>query len=177
MCDAGSDDARFLPQALAGRPQFTPRLGEVGTADVPQLDVLEMAPDAFFGIQLRRVARKALEVDPRGRPLPEKLLDDPAAVDGGAVPNDEQLAPDVPEQMPEEANDLAARDRVVVDLKVELRGEPDGADDREVVVREPMVQERRLADGCVGAGDGRQQVEAALVDEQQRAVLTQGLIF
>lgn len=35
-------------------------------------------------------------------------------------------------------------------------GEPDGADDREVVVRESVVQERRLHDGRVGMGDSRQ---------------------
>jgi hypothetical protein len=44
-------------------------------------------------------------------------------------------------------------------------------------MRQSMEQKRRLAHRGVGAGNGGQQVEATLINEEQRAMLGQGLIF
>lgn len=79
--------------------------------------------------------------------------------------------------MAEESDHLEAGDGMVMDLEVELLGESDSTDHGEVIVREPVPQDGRLAYWGVGAGDGRQEIEAALIDEEQRSSLPQCLIF
>jgi hypothetical protein len=171
------DDARLLPQALAGAAEGGAGLREVGAADVAQLDVLEVLPDAFLGIGLRRVPGEALEADAGGGAIAQELLDERTPVDRRPVPDDEQFAGEVTQQVAQEADDLHARDRALVPPEVELRVEPHRADDREVVVGEPVAQDRRLADRRVRSRDRREQVEAALIDEQQRAPVRQRPLF
>ncbi len=46
-----------------------------------------------------------------------------------------------------------------------------------MIVREPVMENRRLPHGSVGTSNGRQEVEAGLVDEEERPGLSESLIF
>src|SRR5919199_484940 len=167
----------FLAEPLAGGPKLPSRFLQILAAEITHLDVLEVSPDALFRIQLRRIAGKALEVDPLSRPVAQILPDGFAAVDRRAIPEDQQLARDMAPQMIEEADHLGARDRRLVDLEVQPPLKPDGADDRQMVTAERVMQDRRLAPRRIAARHRRQEIEAALIEEEQRARLVGGLLF
>lgn len=177
MFNAGAEEMRLLAQSLTGGAELGAQRDEVGAAEVGQFQVLEQAPDPFLRVEVWRAARELFEVNPRRGPGAEELLHRPTAVDRRAVPDDEQRAGGVIHQMPQEVDHLDAAYRVVVHPELELRLQADGADDGEVVVREPVHEDRRLAYRHVGARDRRQEVEPALIDEEDRAPLRQGLVF
>jgi hypothetical protein len=118
-------------------------------------------------------------------------------VDRCSIPDYEQLAGNVVHQVTEEAHDFSAPDRMLVHLEVEPLIEElieglvarsvgsaggdgaasYGANDGEVIVREAVMENGRLAHGSVGTSNGRQEVEAALVDEEECSRLSESLIF
>ena len=72
----------------------------------------------------------------------EERFDDPRPVDGGAVPDDQQLAGQVREQVAEEADDVGTAVGTLLDAQEELAGGGDGADGGEVVAGERDAQDR-----------------------------------
>jgi hypothetical protein len=48
---------------------------QIATAHVGQLDALEVIPDAFIGIEIRRIAGQLLQVELPGRSSLEEVLD------------------------------------------------------------------------------------------------------
>ncbi len=167
----------FLAEPLAGGTKLPSRFLQILAAEIAHLDVLEVPPDALFWIQLRRIAGEALEVDPVGRPVAQIPPNGFAAVDRRPIPEDQQLARDVAPQMIEEADHFGARDRRLMDLEVQPLVQAHGADDREMIAAEGMTQDRRLAPWRVAARYRRQEIEAALIEEEQRARLVGGLLF
>ncbi len=177
MTQTAPDDVRLLAEPLARGAELPSRLREIRTAEIAHLHALEVPPNPLLGIDLWRVAGEALQVNPRSRTLAEELLDCLAAVDRRTIPDDQQLARDVTQQMLQEANDLGAPDRRLVDLEVELLVQTHGPDHREMIMAERVVQNRRLAHRSVSTHHRGQQVKATLIDEEQRALLLQSLLF
>ena len=54
-------------------------------------------PDALVGVELRRIGRKALQVNPPGARA--QRPDEPAAMGIAAVPQDDEVPADLPEQL------------------------------------------------------------------------------
>lgn len=103
-----------MAQPLAGQAQFGTEFGEIIAAEVTQLDVLEIAPDAFIGIEVGRVPGELREVQPsRGAPRQE-VFDDLRSVDGCPIPDDEQQTGHLAEQMLEKAHDVGAAERTLL---------------------------------------------------------------
>jgi hypothetical protein len=177
VTQAAADDVRLLPEPLAGGTKLPSRFLQIMAAEIAHLDVLEMPPDALFWIQLRRIAGEALEMDPLSRPVAQILPDGFAAVDRRAILEDQQLARDMAPQVIQEADHLGARDRRLVDLEVQPPLKPDGADDRQMVAAERVMQDRRLAPRRGAARHRGQKIEAALIEEEQRAPVVGGLLF
>ena len=171
------DDAWFLAEPLAGGTELPPRFLQIMATEVAHLDLLQVPPDALFRVQLRRIAGESLEVNRLGCPVAQILPDGFAAVDRRAIPEDQQLARDMAPQMIEEADHLGARDRRLVDLEVQPPLKPDGADDREMIAAERVMQDRRLAPRRRAARHRGQKIEAALIKEEKRARLFGGLLF
>lgn len=153
-----------------------------------------MPPDPFLGIRLRGIAWELLEVNPARRTGTEKLLDLAAPMDGCTVPDHEQLARDVAQEVAEECYDVPAPDRMSVYPEVEplvvrfiawfiawfiASSSPaaDGAYYGEMIVRQPVVENGGLAHRGIGASDGGQEIEPALIDEEQCPALSEGLFF
>jgi hypothetical protein len=177
VTQAAADDVRLLTESLAGSPELAARLLKIMAAEIAHFDLLQMPPDTLFGVDLRGIAGETLEVDPFGRPVAKILPDGFAAMDHRAIPDNQQLAWDVVPQMIQEADHLGARDRRLVDLEIESLVQAHGADDREMITAKSVMQDRSLAHGRVGAQHGGQQIEAAFIQEEQRALLLSGLLF
>ena len=163
VVSTGADDPPFVAEASGGTAEFAPQVRQVAAAEVPQLDPLEVVPDALVRVQLRRVAWELLQVQPLGPAVGQEVFDRLAAVDRRAIPDHQQLAGDLPQQVLQEADHVQALEGVVLDQQQQPAVRGEAADGRQVVVGQRYPQEWGLAARGVGADRSRQQVEAGLV--------------
>jgi len=89
-------------------------------------------------------------------------------MDRRAIPDDQELTGDVTQQVLQEAHDVRAVERTLLDQQEQAVIQGDAADDRQVVTRQRHPQDGRLRAGGIAADDRRQQVEAGLVDPDDR---------
>lgn len=153
MLQAALDDARLLPEPLACGTELVVQLGELSATEISCLDPLNMAPDPILGIQLGCVGGKALHVNVSGSLLAQHLLDQLAPVHCCPIPDDEQLARNMPQQLHEEGTHFTATDRMCMDLKLELAPLRDSTNYRKVIVAQLGAKKRRLSHWCVRAHD------------------------
>ncbi len=130
--------------------------------------VLGGVPGGFDRIEFRCVGGQFLQV--QTRVLVTERLQPFAIVDRGAVPDDDDVATQMLEQMPEKVLHLVARDILGVQLEVEsepstLRTDRQAADDRDTGMIVAVAEKRRLTDPPPGAPDSRNQHEAGFVGE------------
>jgi hypothetical protein len=153
-----------VAEAAGSKAKVVPEMGEVLTADIAQFDALEVVPDALVRVEVRGIAGELLEADAAGAALSQEVLDRLAAMDRRAVPNDQQLAGDVAQQMLEEAHDIRARVGVILHEHEQPSGWRDAADDRQVVATQREAEDWRLPARGVGPDRAREQIEARFVD-------------
>jgi hypothetical protein len=161
---AGLDDGAFVTEAGGGESEVVSKVGERLTADIAQLDALEVVPDALIRVEVRGVSGELLQADASGAAVSQEVLDRLAAMDGGTVPDDQQLARDLAEQMLEEAHDIRARVRVILHEHEQTTRRRDAADDGQMVVGQGQTEDGSLPPGGVGADSAGEQVEARFVD-------------
>src|SRR3954470_1619780 len=75
------------------------------TTDILEFDMFEIVPDSFVGIEVRCIAWEAFQPDALGSASSQKGLDRPTAMNGCAVPDDEQLAGDHTQQLLQKSDD------------------------------------------------------------------------
>src|SRR5881227_2818202 len=106
---------------------------ETLAADVTQLDALEVLPDALIRVEVRGVAGELLQADAAGAALGQEVLDRLAAMDGSAIPDDQELAGDVAQEVLQEADDVRALVGMVLHQHEQAPRRGDAADDRQMV--------------------------------------------
>jgi hypothetical protein len=158
------DDVTLVAKPSGGESDLVSQVGEGLAADVAQLDVLEVGPDALVRVQIGGVARELLQADALGAFPGQEVLDGLAPMDRGAVPEHQELAGEMAEQMLEETNDVRARVRVLLHVQQQSPVRGDAADDREVIAAQRQSDEGRPAAWGGGPDGTGQQVEAGLVD-------------
>jgi hypothetical protein len=153
-----------VAEACGGESEVASEMSEGLTADVAQFDALEVAPDALVRVEVRRVAGELLQADAVGAALGQKVLDGLAAMDRRAIPDHQELAGDMAQQVLEEAHDIRALVGVVLHehQQAALGGDP--ADDRQMVATEGQAEDRRLPARGVGPDGAREEVEARFVN-------------
>jgi hypothetical protein len=170
MANPGADDGELMADAGHGQAQLVAELGQRVTADVAQFTPLEILPEPLVRVQLGRVGGQGLQMQALGRALREEVLDHLRAVDRGAVPDDEQLARNMAQQVLKETHHVRPAQSVVFHLHEDLPRRGDRANSRQVIPRERHPQHRRLAPGRISADGGRQEIEARLIYPHERAV-------
>src|SRR6266542_736265 len=118
---------------------------QVRAADVAQLDALEIGPDAFVRIQVGRIAWQLLQAQPLGTALRQEGFDWPAAMNRRAVPDHEQLAGQVTQQVAEELHHVRTAERMVLDLEQQAAARGDAADHRQVLTGHRKPQRGRVS--------------------------------
>src|SRR5574341_1884651 len=108
MAETGMDEMRFVPETGDGLAKFEAKMSKVKTATVTQFNMLEIAPDPFIRVEVRGIAGQALQMDALGSTLSEEIADVGAAMSRQAIPDDQQLAGEMPQQMLEEAHEIGA---------------------------------------------------------------------
>jgi len=142
--------------------------------------LLGQLPDALIGVELRRVGREALQVEPCGASA--KLPYELAAMGICAVPKDDDVTWKLPEQPSQEVAGLELSDVFRVELKVKVEAlaagrNRDPRDGGDPVAPIEMMNRWRLAHGSPGAGDRGGQLEAGFVGEDEVGTQPPGVFF
>ena len=129
---------------------------------ISQFDMLQLLPDAFVWVKIRRVARQPFQVDRSGG-LGQQRFDRFVMMDRCAIPNDQQSAAQLALQVLQEAHRIPAFEcsRLHRHQQLACAGYP--ADHREMIARQRYPQNWRLSTRGVTAHPARQQVETGLV--------------
>src|SRR5574341_188726 len=177
--DAAAQESR----GVADAEQRDQQVRSEGTAIVgPAVGelALRQCPDPFVRVQLRGVGGEPLEV--QAGELGAQGADEGALVDLAAVPQHDDVAPEVAQELPEKATDLSRMDVLVVELEVEAEALPPRADrqardDRDAVVALPVAQEWGPADRGPGPAHAGDEQEPGLVYEDEVGAQPRGVFF
>src|SRR5215207_915903 len=104
-----------------------------------------MLPDPLVGVEIGSVARQLLQFEPPASSAREKILDRPSPMYRRAVPYDKQFAGDLAHQVLQKAHRVFSLEGALLLGHVELASEGDGAHSREVISREILLYNGRLA--------------------------------
>ena len=142
--------------------------------------LLGQFPDALVGVELWRIGWEALQVQPRGSRA--QLPDEPASMGIAAVPQDDDMPADLPEQLSQKVAGLELPDVLRVELKVQVEAlaagrHRDPRDDGDSIASIDVVHDGRLAHGRPGAGDRGGQLEARFVGEDEVGTQPPGVSF
>ena len=153
------------------------QMRQIATNDILQFHMLQIAPDAFVCIQLWCVSGKSFQMNTGRAPASKEILDHLPAMNGSSVPNDQQLAWNMPQKVLQEADDIDALKGAVLHQHVELSLWRDPADGRKMVSCQARADDRCLSHWGIGPHDRWQQVEARFVHPKQRVLLLYGFFL
>ena len=172
---AGSDDRASSAHAAEGGGGLQTEFPGLGGDQIGNLMCLEVPPHILDGIKFWSIGWQSLDLNasPGGGNV---VLDQEAAMNGGAIPENQQLSGNVPLEVFQEFNHLKAFDAAGMDLKEESpKGQ--GADDRKAFPVERLVKHRSLSPWCPGAGPGRAGAQSAFVNKDKGSSLPARLFF
>jgi hypothetical protein len=111
---------RFSTDPFDGIAEFAAEMGQIETAHIAELDPFEVTPEPFAGIQLGGISRQALYVKPLSRSIGQERLDDTAAMDRGAIPDDDHAAGHLPQHMLQEGHHVLRMDGTILTVEIQL---------------------------------------------------------
>src|SRR5271165_73725 len=185
MGDTSKSQLSLLPEgadqlrAVLHGPQAAPRevadLGDRGRAQVGNFVFLQVGPDRFDRIELGSVGRKKRDGD-AAILLFEPSADEPTLVRADPVPDDQQLAANLPVQGRQEFDDLLALDGAREEAKIKA---PPGqaGDRRHLLPGEALLDDRGVPPQRPGARDRALLRQTRFVYEDDRSPLEAGLFF
>ena len=172
--ETAREDAVLVAQPLEGESDFEPQFGQIVAADVAEFVMLEIAPEALDGIEVGRIAGQPFQLQPRSRSGRQEVLNGLPPMDRRAIPDHQQFAGELAEQVLQEAHDRRPAERLALHLVEHAPIGREGPDHGPVIARERGAEDRRLAAGSIGAHDRRDHIEAGLIDPNDRTPLALG---
>jgi len=169
MPDQIPQEAHSLAQALRCFLQASMKLNERVARSVSKLDVLQLSPDVLVGVDFGGVGRKRLELHAADGVERKELSDRDAAMDGRAIPEQQERPVNAPQQVAHEPHDVLAAKRGALHGGVQPTLPRQGADRREVVSAEGPSQGRRSACRRPRLDGGRGHVKGRFVHEDGRS--------
>jgi len=141
---------------------------------------LGLGPNLFIGIEFRCVSREMMQMESPA--ATQVQADGLVPVDFGAVPQEHDLAAEVPEEQTQKLDDPLAVDVLAVAPEIHAdplagRGDRDRGDDGDSVVPVAMTQDRRLSDRRPSLPDVGGEHEAAFVEENQMSAELTGVFL
>ena len=179
MGNAPSEVATVGANGLQGFDHGNHQLREIMSLAVCE-SLFGQLPDALVGVELRRVGREALQVNPLGASA--ELTYELAAMGISAVPQDEDVTRDLPEQLSQEVSGLELSNVLRVELKVKVEAlaagrNRDPRDGGDPVASIEVMNRGRLAHGSPGASDRGSQLKAGFVGEDEVGTQPLGVFF
>lgn len=179
MADAAPQVQRGAADSLQGETKVPPELLQGVGASVGEL-VLREPPDAFIGVELRRVAGEAMELEP-GEGTTQGT-DRVSLVNRAAVPEQDDGTPEMAEQMAHKGADLRVLDVFLVEAVVQAEATAPGThgdarDHGDSIAPLVVIEKRRLSARRPGLADTRNQEEARFVDEDEMGTQPRGFFL
>src|SRR5437899_7635471 len=145
------------------------QLAQVLRAEIGDLVLLQVAPDVLDRVEFRSIGGKKLQPEAPSL-LPHEVPHCAAAMDRQSIPDNQQLAGNVPQQMRKKLDDLGSADRSgkQPEIKIPKR---DSSHDRKSLPVEVILQHRCLSPARPGARAVRTLAQSAFVGEDDGAAL------
>lgn len=115
--EAWGEQVRPAPRPPNRQARFPPPLVQGLAATILQFAPLKMVPDSLGRIKLRRVAGQLFQVQAGRRSRGEEVIHGLRVVDVRPIPDDQELARNLAEQLPQEAHYRRAAEGVVVNVR------------------------------------------------------------
>jgi hypothetical protein len=165
------ENAWFSSHPFHGTAEFAAQVRDIEATHVAQLDAFELLPEPLARIEFGSIGRQTLHMQPLCCPIREELSDGMATVDGSAIPDDDQAAGNLAQQVFQEGHHVRRVDRVVLAVEVQLARRRQGADGREMIARPPLAQDGCLPHRRIGAHHTGQGIEARFIYEEEALLL------
>ena len=172
---AGGDNGWAAAHAAQGGGGFKAQFPSLGHQQVGNLMGFEVAPHILDGVEFRSVSREAFQNEALAGGG-DVMFDQQTAMDGCAIPKDQDFARDMPLQVPEKLNDLWAFDAALVDLKVKPP-QRQSANDGKAFPVEGFMEHWSLPARCPSADPRRAGAQPAFIDENDGSSLLAGFFF
>jgi hypothetical protein len=170
------ENVRLVSKSCRRQAQFIAELVKCMAHQVLQLHPFQIVPDPFIGGELWRLARHLLQLNPLGAACRPKVLARLAAMNGGAIPADQQLASNMLQQMLQKAHTVWRGEGPLLNLHQQLPRWGQPTDHGAMVVAQLRTQGRRFPAWRIGTDDGRQQVKPRSIDPTQRPFFVRGCL-
>src|SRR5918999_6616119 len=147
------------------------------TDNILQLHPLQVVPDPLTRVQLGGISGQLLQMDSLPSRAGQEGFDRLAAVDGAAIPDDQQPHRDVGGQLLQEPCRIYPLEGPVLDPSVQPAMGGDATNYRQMVSAEWYPEYWSLAPGRIGLNYQGQQVATRLVHEDDGPAFVPGLFF
>src|SRR5215207_2066798 len=108
MLDATLNYVALMAEPCSCETKFCAKVSAVLAHDILQFHMLEISPDPFVRIEIGRIARQPLQMDAFGPACRQKLLEHLSLVNGGAIPQNQHLARNVPQHVLDKSHDVCS---------------------------------------------------------------------
>ena len=167
--DTGSQQPLGSPDSSHGAGEAPMELIQTARRAVGQRGIA-LTPHEFGRVKLRRVGREPLHLD--SRTLRQVALNFLAPVDGASIPQENDRAPEMFEQMLQERDDMQSREIIAAQPDIEadalaVRRNAERVDGRDLVLPVEIVQVRRLSTKRPSALNVGDKQKPTLVEEDQ----------
>ena len=177
MSDTLAQDRFAMPEPFLGPHQLCSKLLEIVSTKVLEFAPLEQIPHPFLWIEFRCIARQAFQVKAFGSTCDQKIFDRLASVNGGPIPDHQQLAWEFAQKQLQEAHHIRSFKGLLLDVHDQAPIYGQASNGREMIARQWNFQNRRLPDRGIGVHRHGQQVKARLVYKDDGALFLDGLFF
>jgi hypothetical protein len=116
LLETSQNHIGFVTQTRSSFAQFMVQFIQGMAAEVFHLNLFQIMPYAFIRIQVGRIARQAFQMDASSGTLAQKILNCLPTMGGQPIPNDEQVAVNVTQQMFQKADNGCALESDFLDL-------------------------------------------------------------
>ena len=177
--NAASQMPLRTPQLLEGSSDLGTQFRQIQGHAVREIS-LRVCPHSFVRVELGSVRGKAFQMKPRK--LPTEILYGESAVGADVVPDDDDVAAELLQQMTKERDDLRLSDVLSMNLEVETHPLAAGThrnpgDHRESIMPVSVVDNRSSTTRCPGPANIRNQEEAGFIDEDEVGTQPLGVFF
>ena len=166
-----------MPEPRTSQQQGVLKLSEIAATHILEFTPFEQIPDAFLRIELGRIGRQTFQVDACSSTSRQEIFDRLAVMDGGTIPDDEQIPWDLTQELLEKAYHVLSFVGMILRLHEQSPPWCQCSDGRDVVTGQRDAQNRRLAYRGIGAHRHRQQIKARLIYKNNLSLLLLGFFL
>jgi hypothetical protein len=174
MPDEVLEQPNPLSKSTGGILESHPQLIQRKTAQISEINVLELVPDILLWIDFRRVGWEILDRHSSDGVHLAKLFEFTAPVDLRSIPQHEHSFWNVRQEVAKEQHRAMRADRRCVNLHVQTALKCQPSNNRQMLVGKGRTQDRRFAGVAPCLGHGWTQKEAGLVNEDDGSGLILG---